>query len=390
MYDTLAMIALGAFLLSLGYVAVALTCVLRFRRRLAHAMTSRVTAPVTLLKPLCGLECEMADNLRSFCRQDYGTYQIVFGVRDADDPAIAVVDALRAEFPERDIALVVSDRIIGSNPKVSNLANMMAAAKHDLLIISDSDMRVAPNYISSMVAPFRAADVGVTTCLYSASARGGIASELGAMFINDWFFPSSLVAVGFGELKFCFGATMAIRRDVLKAIGGFPALADHIADDYMLGRLANEDGYRIALAPYIIENIVHEPSLKSLFVHEIRWARTIRSVQPLGYTCSLITEFFALSLLAGLALYGAGTSVLLALAPIGAALALRWALHHAVWLCQPAGRTYTPWLIPIRDLFTLAVRVCSYFGSTVTWREQILTVRRRNNSRKRLHEAVSS
>jgi len=104
----------------------------------------------------------------------------------------------------------------------------------------------------------------------------------------------------------------------------------------------------------------------------------------------LITEFFALSLLAGLALYGAGTSVLLALAPIGAALALRWALHHAVWLCQPAGRTYTPWLIPIRDLFTLAVRVCSYFGSTVTWREQILTVRRRNNSRKRLHEAVSS
>jgi len=137
------------------------------------------------------------------------------GEKDVVADAIA---ALRAEFPERDIALVVDDRVTGANPKMNNLVNMMPAAKHDLLVISDSDMRVQPHYIRAIVAPFRSADVGATTCLYSGSARGGTVSEVGAMFINDWFFPSSLIALSFGELKFCFGATMAIRRDVLTQI----------------------------------------------------------------------------------------------------------------------------------------------------------------------------
>lgn len=376
MNDILVYATLALFAASLGYALFALARVVRFGRRLQRGVTGHVTAPVTLLKPLCGLEPEFADNLRSFCRQDYATYQIVFGVRDPADPAIAVVKALQAEFPDRDIALVVHEKIIGANFKVSNLANMMAAAKHDLLVISDSDMRVEPHYIDALVAPFRRPEVGATTCLYSGTARSGFASRLGAMFINDWFFPSSLIPLSFGEPDFCFGATMAIRRNVLDSFGGFPALADYIADDYMLGQMTHRAGHKIAVAPYIIENVIEENGLKSLFFHEIRWARTIRSVQPVGYAFSFITDLVPLSVIAGLTLWEATDSLGFFALPLAIALILRYAVHHIVAVTQPSGGTYAPWLIFVRDFFTLAVRICSFFGSTVRWRAETMVLER--------------
>ena len=388
--NALALLAAILFIASAGYGVAALICVRHFERRLARPVPPAVTAPVTLLKPLHGLECEFEDNLRSFCRQDYGTYQIVFGVRDADDPAIAVVRRIISEFPERDIGLVIDDRQVGANQKVGNLVNMMAAAKHDILIVSDSDMRVAPDYIARMVAPFAAPEVGTTTALYAGSARGGLASKLGALYINDWFFPSSLLAVALGELKYCFGATIAIRRPVLDAIGGFAALADYIADDYVLGRLTIEKGWKIALAPYVIENIVHEPNLTALFRHELRWARTIRSVQPAGYAASAITELFALSLLSGAAASGATESLALGALPPALALVLRVALHRSVWVSQARRTTYNPWLIPLRDLLTPAVRIASYFGTTVHWREQVLTIQQGSVSHEPTRSAARS
>lgn len=376
MNDGLVYLAVGLFAASLGYIAFALVRVVAFGQRLQRGVTRDVTAPVTLLKPLCGLEPDFADNLRSFCRQDYPAYQIVFGVRDPADPAIAVVQALQAEFPDRDIALVIDEKIIGANFKVSNLANMMAAAKHNLLVISDSDMRVAPHYIDALVAPFRRTEVGATTCLYSGTARRGFASKLGAMFINDWFFPSSLIPLSFGDIDFCFGATMAIRRNVLDSFGGFPALADYIADDYMLGQMTHRAGHKIAVAPYIIENVIEENSLKSLFFHEIRWARTIRSVQPVGYAFSFVTDLVPLSVLAGWALWEATDSLGFFALPLAIALILRYALHHIVAVTQPSGGTFAPWLIFVRDFFTLAVRLSSFFGSTVRWRAQTMVLER--------------
>ena len=376
MSDTLVYLAVGLFAASLGYISFALVGVVLFGRRLQRGVTRDVTTPVTLLKPLCGLEPDFADNLRSFCRQDYPTYQIVFGVRDPADPAIAVVKDLQAEFPDRDIALVVDEKIIGANFKVSNLANMMAAAKHDLLVISDSDMRVEPYYIDALVAPFRRPEVGATTCLYSGTARRDLASKLGAMFINDWFFPSSLIPLSFGEPDFCFGATMAIRRNVLEPFGGFPALANYIADDYMLGQMTHKAGHKIAVAPYIIENVIEENSLKSLFFHEIRWARTIRSVQPVGYAFSFVTDLVPLSVLAGWALWEATDFLGFFALPLAIALILRYALHHIVAVTQPSGGTYAPWLIIVRDFFTFAVRLCSFFGSTVRWRAQTMVLER--------------
>jgi ceramide glucosyltransferase len=360
--------------LSLCYVMFAIMGVLRFGLGLKAAQNPSNPPPVTMLKPLCGMEPNLAENLRTFCRQDYDTYQIVFGVRDRNDPTIAIIKQIIEEFPERDISLVIDDRIIGTNYKISNLANMMAVAKHDILVVSDSDMRVRPDYLNAVAAPFKDETVGATTCLYSGHAIGGTPSKLGAMYINDWFLPSALLPTMFGAIKYCFGATMAVRRDVLDKIGGFDALASYLADDYMLGQLVVEKGYRVALAPYVVENIIYEPDMKGLFQHEIRWARTIRSVQPIGYTLSFVTEALPLSLIGALPLYFFTGSGLLAFALVLSALAMRTALHYAVSVAIPGQSTFAPWLIPFRDLLTVAVRVVSYFGSKVMWRESAFEI----------------
>lgn len=371
--------SLGLLALSAAYAVLAIVCVLAFRRRVRAAVGGAEQPPVTILKPLCGLEDGLADNLRSFCRQDYGRFQIVFGVRDADDPAIAVAEAIIAEFPDHDISLIVNGGIIGRNLKVSNLANMFPSARHDILIIADSDMRVREDYLKAVVAPFARREVGAATCLYSGNGRGGLASRLGAMFINDWFLPSALIPVVFGKLSFCFGATMAVRRDVLQAIGGFDALAEFLADDYKLGRLVAGRRHEIVLVPYIVENLIAEESLATLFEHEIRWARTIRSVQPYGYSLSVVTEVLTIALFAAVSVYAATGSAALSAGPVLGALALRLGLHYAVGATVGGRDVHAPWLVPARDLLSFAVRVASYGGNTVLWRKQMLTVR--SNSR---------
>ncbi|MSO93834.1 MAG: glycosyltransferase [Rhodospirillales bacterium] len=371
-----AVVALGLLAASTVYVVLATFCVLCFRRRLSRLpVGARAETGITVLKPLCGMEEGLADNLRTFCRQDYGRFQIVFGVRDPKDPAAGVVEALQREFPDRDLVLVVDSRVIGHNLKVSNLANMLPAARHDLLVIADSDMRVRPDYLRAVAASFDRHEVGAATCLYSASARHDLASRLGAIFINDWFLPSALIPATFGKLSFCFGATMAVRRDVLAAMGGFEALAGFVADDYMLGQLVTRQKRTIALVPYIVENTVAEEDLPSLFQHEIRWSRTVRSVQPYGYALSFITELLPLALLAGVAVHAATASAALAAGPIVGALFLRLGLHYAVRATVPHRGRHVAWLVPVRDLLSLAVRVASYGGNTVKWREQMLTMR---------------
>jgi ceramide glucosyltransferase len=348
--------------------------VLQFGRRLRAPAGAGYEPPLTVMKPLCGPEEGLAENLRSFCRQDYGTYQIVFGVADSGDPAIAVVESIRGEFPECDIALVVDPRLVGVNRKAANLANMLSAAKHDILVISDSDMRVLPDYLARVAAPFADRGTGAVTCLYAGNPRGKLPSRLGAMFINDWFFPSSLIPPMFGDLAFCFGATMAVRRTVLNRFGGFEALAEHVADDYMLGHLTVRQGYRIALAPCVVENVVCEPSFRSLFLHELRWARTIRSVQPAGFALAFVTEALPLSLLAALAVHAVTASAGLAAVPVLLALSMRLAVHAAAWRTLAPAARFMPWLIPLRDLYSFCVRVASFFGRQVHWREQVLVL----------------
>ena len=265
--------------LSFAYAGICLFALLRFRLRLRAKRSWEFRPPMTVLKPVCGLENNLEENLRSFCRQDYEKFQVIFGVHDNADPAIPVIRGLIDEFPHHDLSLVIDDTIIGSNYKVSNLANMFRQARHDI-IVADSDMRVCRDYLKAVAAPFEDPKVGAATCLYSGRASGRLPSKLGAIFINDWFLPSALIPAVLGRLTYCFGATMAIRRSNLERFGAFDALADVLADDFMFGRLVHKQGHRIALIPYIVENVIDDPSLKSLFLRELRWARTIRSVEP--------------------------------------------------------------------------------------------------------------
>jgi ceramide glucosyltransferase len=357
-------IAFGAAGASILYLFWALFAVRAFGRMRTAAAACR--EPVTILKPVCGLDPGLYGNLRSFCDQDYPEFQVIFGVRDADDPAVAVVERVIRDFPDRDLSLVVDDRITGTNLKVSNLVNMDGRAKHDILIAADADMRVDRDYLKAVTAPFQDPQVGAVTCLYRGSPVGGLPSVLGAMFINDWFLPSVLAARSVQPMRYCFGATMAVRRAALEEIGGFSALASHIADDYMLGRLVGDCGYKIVLSPYVVENVILEPDLKTLIRHESRWARTVRSVQPLGYTFSVITHALPLAVifLVASGFSGWGWAVL------AAALAARIALHYAVRAVSGAQGPATPWLVPLRDLLGFVVWGGSFFGRDVHWREQ--------------------
>jgi ceramide glucosyltransferase len=356
-------------LVSVTYLGVAVLRTHRFARRPAPRLVAG--PPVTILKPVCGDEPSLYENLKSFCDQEYPAFQVVFGVRHPSDPAVAVVERILQEHPERDIRLVVNDRVWGGNYKASNLANMYEAAKHDLLVVADSDMRVDPSYLASIVGPVLDPAVGAVTCLYSGRPGRGVWSALGAMFVNEWFIPAALVARAGNVVPLCFGSTMALRRDVLEAIGGFAALADHLADDYVLGALVKARGLRIELSSYVVENVITEPSLSALFLHELRWARTVRSVQPLGYSLSFVTytlpvSFLYLVLSAGSPLAGA---------VFAAAAALRLVAHAVSRRTLGVKGPWRPWLVPARDALCAAVWAASFFGRTVRWRGQEISVR---------------
>jgi ceramide glucosyltransferase len=246
---------------------------------------------------------------------------------------------------------------------VANLANMCAVAKHDVFVLADSDMRVTPGYLQAVVAPFGDPGVGATTCLYRGTPVRGVWSILGGMGINEWFLPSVLVATTFGRLRYCFGATIAVRRAMLDKIGGFASLVQDLADDYLLGQRVSGQGLAVRLAPYIVDNVLHEPSLQALFVHELRWARTIRALKPLGYAFSFLTYPIPLACLSVLVLPSA-----LGVAALGSALVSRVLLHFAVRTAFGISAGMTPWLVPVREILGFSVWCASFLGRSVQWR----------------------
>jgi len=362
---------------SSGYWAWAAVRARAFARR--RRAPSTFTPPVSVLKPLCGAQPWLYETLRSFCDQAYPSFQIVFGVSDPGDPAIDVVHRLQREFPGLDLGLVVDAHARGANPKLSNVINIYKAARHDVIVLADSDVRVGPDYLEAVVAPLADTGTGLVTCLYQASPMPGLSSALGAMYINDWFFPSALVAADAQPLAYAFGATIACRRDVLDALGGFDSVADYLADDYMLGRAVAATGRRVELSPLVVETVAREQDFRALVGHELRWARTIRSVRPVGYLMSFVTFGFPLSLLA--VVCGGATPVTLAAlaANVVTRLWSRWAA-----LPRPGARPrrHDAWLLPVRDVVSLGIWLLSFCGRTVRWYGQPFTVDRRGRLRR--------
>ena len=343
------------------YALFAMWIVRGFARSSGAAQTPSYP-PVTILKPLRGAEPDLYADLASFCRQEYpAPVQILFGVADAGDPAVAIVRNLIADYPDRDLALVINSRRHGANAKVSNLINMQSEARHGVLIISDSDIVVPSDYLKVVTAALCQRGVGLVTCLYRGAAAAGIWSRFAAAAIDYHFLPNALVGLKLGLATPCFGSTIAVTKATLAKSGDLESIADQLADDYELGRSVRDAGLKVAIPPLIVTHACAERSLRELLRHEIRWARTIRAIDSLGYAGLVITHAVPLALL-GMMLGGLTPAALLVPVGLACRLALQTELHRAFLLRGAL------WLGPIRDLVSFVVFIASFFGHRVEWR----------------------
>ncbi len=359
------MAGLGVLQAGAGWGALA-----RFNRRPIEPTPAR--PPVTVLKPLHGDEPMLEQALASFCAQAYPAMQIVFGVQRAHDPALQVLDRLRERFPTLDMHVVIDATAHGANHKVSNLINMVPFARHDVLVIADSDIHAAPDYLDHLMSSLQAPGVGLVTTLYSAlPATESLAARMGTAQINHSFLPGALLARAMGRQD-CLGATMALTRDTLERVGGLFALVDHLADDAVLGRLVSAEGLSVALAPTIPATTVPETQVPALFEHELRWARTIQSLVPLQFALSAV-QFPLFWAAFGVGLLG------------GEAWA--WSAFSGIWvgralIAQGIDRSLglasslAIWWMPLRDLLSVMVVIASYWTDRVAWRGQTLRATR--------------
>ena len=354
----------AASALGLAYLMLALLRTVAFASRSIPTIDDEFAPSVTVLKPIAGVESGLYEYLASFCNQDYPNYEIVFCLHDEDDPAVPIVRRVLEDFRGTKIRVAVGHNDAMANPKIANLAKPGAEPHGEIVVIADSDVLVTPDYLRTVAAEFATETTGATTCLYGAILNESFVSELGALHVEDEFLPSVLVALALGPLRFCMGATMAVRRDVLEQIGGLEALGPYLADDHELGELVTKTGRTVTLCPYTVKTAIPETHFADLWSHELRWGRTKRAQAPAGYAFSFVMYAVPLAF------------VLLLLAPgwpsftlfLYAAL-LRWFVHRASRGALHTTRTSRWWLLPVRDVMSLAVWLVSMFGRAVKWRE---------------------
>lgn len=352
------------------YTIAAVRAVRGFVQRPANASASRLPA-VSLLKPLHGAEPGLYESLLSFLHQDgVGAVQMIFGVAGEHDPAVPVVRRLMRAFPDRDLELVVSQRPVDGNGKIANLAAMSAAVKHEIIVLSDSDIRVTPSYLQDVCAALAEPDVGLVTCLYRGGDGQSAWSRLSTMAIDFHFLPSVLVGVRHANARPCLGATMALSAATLERIGGFEAFSRHLADDYAIGEAVRATGQRVVLARQIVVHQCNEQSATEVFLHELRWARTIRCIDPWGYGGSFVTHPLPFAIVALLLDPDSPAAV----ACVLSSLACRLLLQRRVEIAT--GVSTHRWILgPVRDLLAFAVYVASFATDSVVWRGERYRVR---------------
>ena len=367
----LLMIAAVGLVTCTGFLGLLFVASSRFRRQKVPHIAADYFPAVTLLKPVCGSEPNLRANIASFFDQEYPEFEIIFGARSADDPALAVVDEVRKEYPFVPVKVVISGEPTQANAKICSLQKMYAAARYDYLIISDSDVQVKPSYIREVVADLLDPEVGMATCLYRGATSGGLWSRLEALGMSVEMMSGVLVADLLEGMQFALGPTMAIRRDVLDALDGFAPLAIYCADDYVLGQRVAQLGKRVVLSKHVIDHVVVNRSLAPSLLHQIRWMKSTRFSRPAGHVASVLSFAMPFGLLGLLAAIATGRPVLavglLAVAVVNRvlmALAAGWSVvgdPYALRLC---------WLYPLRDLMGFGFWLCSFFGNVITWRGQ--------------------
>jgi len=351
-----------------AYLLISIFGIVRWLRVRNNPTADGEFAPaVSILKPLCGTDRNMYEGFRSHCLQNYPKFEIIFGVNNESDDAIAEVERLRQEFPTHDIKLVVCPNVLGTNRKVSNLQHMMEHARYDFVLINDSDIHVEPDYLSRVMAPFANPQVGLVTAMYRANAGRTLASQVESLTVATDFVGGVLSAlVVEGGLHFAMGSTMAVRREALAKIGNFSALLNKLADDYELGVLITEAGYELQLAKTVVETTLPDYGWRGMLAHQVRWARTIRDKRKGGYLGVITTFGLPWAVLCAVCATVAAWSLAL--------LALVFVLRmvHAAALCGPVlgdrESLRRLWLVPLRDFVGLGVWFTSWFGSTVSWR----------------------
>jgi ceramide glucosyltransferase len=366
--DVLAIVA--DLLAAAGLVQGAFSLALARRFATGPAAVPSLRPPITVLKPLHGDEPLLEEALVSLCAQDYPGLQIVFGVQDPADPALRTLHRLRTRYPALDITIVVNAAQHGLNRKVGNLINMYSSAKHDIIVIADSDIHAAPGYLDHLVAALEAPGVGLVTVLYAGlRSNGSLVARLGAAGINHGFLPGNLMARWLGRQD-CLGATMALRRETLERVGGLAALVPHLADDAVLGRRVRALGLRVALAGTVAGTTVPEAAMRALFNHELRWARTTQKLAPIGYALSVLQHPLAWATLA----VAVAADVRWTWAVLLLAWGLRWLTTRGIERALGLESGLAAWCLPVRDLLSMAVLLASYGGDRVAWRGHVLHV----------------
>jgi len=359
LFRTLCDICLAGAILGCFFTLIASGTVLVFPGETRSGFIAQ--PPVTVLKPLHGTEPGLRARLAAYCRQDYqAPIQVLCGTPDHASPAAAAVRGLKIDSPNKTVELAVDPRSHGANRKVSNLINIMPRARHDTLVMSDSDIVVGPDYLRGLAALLAQPRVGAVTCLYYGIGGEALWSRLSALAINAQFLPHAITAVSLGLAKPCCGATIAMRRAVLEHIGGFRALADVLADDHAIGLAVRAAGYEVVTAPFLVGHHCFENSLRQLLRHQLRVARTIRSIDPVAYAGTFVTHPWPLALIATLS--GSATAALIAVIALLSRVALCRCVERRFGL-----RRQNYLLVPVHDIIAFAVYLTGFFGAKVHW-----------------------
>jgi ceramide glucosyltransferase len=340
-----------------------LTIVAAVRYHAVRPPELRAFTPVSVLKPLSGVDLGLEENLRSFFEQDYPVFEMLFSVRHATDPAVPLVESLRAQYPAVPSQLIVTGDPPYANHKVYSLDLMLAAARHDLLVMADSDIRVTREMLRTIAAEFQDPKMGMATCPYRAVPGRSFWSTLEALGLNTEFIGGVLVARMLDGMKFALGPTIAARRATLTGIGGFDAVKEFLAEDFVMGKLAAERGDGVILSSYVIEHRIGAQKLWPNLVHRLRWNRSTRRSRPAGYVGQLFTIPLPLAVLLWV-LQPAWWP--LALATLVLRAAAGWATAGLVLRDPLTARLF--WLVPLQDVLSMAIWIGGFFGNTIVWR----------------------
>jgi ceramide glucosyltransferase len=366
--DALLMLALA----SLAYYLVAIIAALRLFRGRDFALPD-FTPPISILKPIYGLDRETYQNYASFCLQDYPNYEILFCVSDQHDPAVPVIEELARNFPERMIKLIVGVEPLGVSDKVNKLCRLVREAQHEIVVLSDSDVRVEPRYLLAIAAPFRDPEVGAVTCLYRGLTDGSLAANLEALGNSTDFTAGVLVAWLLGDVDFTLGATMATTKARLAEIGGFESLVDHFSDDYELGNRIASQGHRVELSTFPVSIVYPHQTLGDAFRHQLRWNLSIRYSRPAGHFGLIFTQGLPLAILAAIAAPSAAWAVSLIIGYLVLRGLSAWVI--GVWGMRDPLLRRRMESLPLRDAFAFVVWLASFFPQRIHWRGQQFYVR---------------